>query len=218
MSRRRTLHERFLDVTNSRESGSFVKGPYQYFHYKCDGVDDRGWGCGYRTLQSIASWVIGQKGLGTEVPSIRDLQKVIAEQDDTKPSTFVGCKEWIGCYETFLALDALFGVPCKIIHCTSADCLKDHGSFLAKHFHNGGGPVAVGGDEDASSKAIFGIKQTENGFCLLVVDPHFVSEPCDNDNSGPCDNDKDIFRQGFVRWMFSSQFSQSSFYNFCVPL
>lgn len=35
-----------------------VQGNYEYWHYGCDGVDDRGWGCGYRTLQTIASWII----------------------------------------------------------------------------------------------------------------------------------------------------------------
>ena len=31
---------------------------YDYWHYCCDTFDDRGWGCGYRTLQTIASWII----------------------------------------------------------------------------------------------------------------------------------------------------------------
>ena len=30
---------------------AIVKGDYQYYHYLCDQYDDRGWGCGYRTLQ-----------------------------------------------------------------------------------------------------------------------------------------------------------------------
>ncbi|KAL8569348.1 hypothetical protein ACOMHN_014032 [Nucella lapillus] len=36
---------------------SLVKGHYEYWHYCCDGTDDRGWGCGYRTLQTVCSWV-----------------------------------------------------------------------------------------------------------------------------------------------------------------
>ena len=35
-----------------------VAGDYEYWHYGCDGFDDRGWGCGYRTLQTIASWIL----------------------------------------------------------------------------------------------------------------------------------------------------------------
>ena len=34
-----------------------VKGSYEYWHYICDSFDDRGFGCGYRTLQSICSWM-----------------------------------------------------------------------------------------------------------------------------------------------------------------
>ena len=30
---------------------SLIKGNYEYYHYICDQFDDRGWGCGYRTLQ-----------------------------------------------------------------------------------------------------------------------------------------------------------------------
>ena len=33
---------------------------YEYWHYLCDSFDDRGWGCGYRTLQTIASWIINR--------------------------------------------------------------------------------------------------------------------------------------------------------------
>ncbi|XP_076445627.1 ufm1-specific protease 1-like isoform X2 [Babylonia areolata] len=36
---------------------SLVKGDYEYWHYCCDGTNDRGWGCGYRTLQTVCSWV-----------------------------------------------------------------------------------------------------------------------------------------------------------------
>ena len=39
-------------------SGKYeVSGHYEYWHYGCDGFDDRGWGCGYRTLQTICSWI-----------------------------------------------------------------------------------------------------------------------------------------------------------------
>ena len=34
-----------------------IKGSFDYWHYGCDGFDDRGFGCGYRTLQSICSWM-----------------------------------------------------------------------------------------------------------------------------------------------------------------
>lgn len=42
---------------NKLESKITVQGTYEYWHYGCDGLDDRGWGCGYRTLQTICSWI-----------------------------------------------------------------------------------------------------------------------------------------------------------------
>ncbi len=40
------------------ENVALVKGPYEYYHYVCDGVNDRGYGCGYRTLQTLCSWLV----------------------------------------------------------------------------------------------------------------------------------------------------------------
>ena len=39
------------------ESINIVRGDYSYWHYGCDGFDDRGFGCGYRTLETICSWL-----------------------------------------------------------------------------------------------------------------------------------------------------------------
>jgi hypothetical protein len=35
---------------------SVVQGIYSYHHYMQDRVDDSGWGCAYRSLQTIVSW------------------------------------------------------------------------------------------------------------------------------------------------------------------
>ena len=36
---------------------SVVRGDYGYYHYTQDGVDDSGWGCAYRSGQTIMSWL-----------------------------------------------------------------------------------------------------------------------------------------------------------------
>jgi hypothetical protein len=44
-----------------KEAGSdsaFVSGDYDYWHYLLDGFDDRGWGCAYRSMQTLVSWFI----------------------------------------------------------------------------------------------------------------------------------------------------------------
>jgi hypothetical protein len=35
---------------------SAVQGIYSYHHYMQDRIDDNGWGCAYRSLQTIVSW------------------------------------------------------------------------------------------------------------------------------------------------------------------
>lgn len=35
-----------------------VRGHYTYHHYMQDGINDSGWGCAYRTLQTILSWSV----------------------------------------------------------------------------------------------------------------------------------------------------------------
>jgi hypothetical protein len=35
---------------------SLVSGLYAYYHYMQDLINDQGWGCAYRSLQTIVSW------------------------------------------------------------------------------------------------------------------------------------------------------------------
>lgn len=86
----------------------------------------QGWGCGYRSLQTLCSWVVelqrkkqvlatptGPAGdefpKVTGVPTIPDIQSCLVAVGD-KPPSFVGSREWIGCYEASIVLDQLFGV------------------------------------------------------------------------------------------------------------
>ena len=39
--------------TQIGRDATFIRGAYDYYHYLCDQFDDRGWGCGYRTLQEM---------------------------------------------------------------------------------------------------------------------------------------------------------------------
>ena len=79
----------------------------------------QGWGCGYRTLQSLCSWAenklhsssshIAEGGVVADVPSLRKIQEVLVEVGD-KPQSFIGSREWIGSFEACIVLDHLFGV------------------------------------------------------------------------------------------------------------
>ena len=55
------------------DAGSFhlVQGSYDYHHYMQDRFDDSGWGCAYRSLQTICSWFRIQQYTAKASPSHR---------------------------------------------------------------------------------------------------------------------------------------------------
>jgi len=73
-----------------------VKGDYLYYHYCQDGFDDKGWGCSYRSLQTICSYLLLQNYTAINVPSHREVQQILVNLNDKDPS-FVGSKkmDWV---------------------------------------------------------------------------------------------------------------------------
>lgn len=53
-----------------------VQGIYSYHHYMQDRMDDNGWGCAYRSLQTICSWFQQQGYVEQPVPSHKEIQQV----------------------------------------------------------------------------------------------------------------------------------------------
>uniref|UniRef100_H3CEY8 UFM1-specific peptidase 1 n=2 Tax=Tetraodon nigroviridis TaxID=99883 RepID=H3CEY8_TETNG len=188
---------------------SLVKGDYQYFHYGCDGQDDRGWGCGYRTVQTMASWLCQNWDPNKRIPSLPEIQQALVSMGD-KPHSFLGSKEWIGTVEASLVLDHFFHVPCKLVHARGggADLERVAVPELGQHFEKHGSPVMMGGDRDNSSKGILGVCSGDAGSYLLVADPHY--DGCELDGT-------ELQRRGWVAWKRVSSLNQSSFYNLCMP-
>ena len=58
-----------------------VEGDYDYLHYLYDGTNDRGWGCGYRTLQTIISWIVKNISSDTQkqIPSLTTIQEILVQ-------------------------------------------------------------------------------------------------------------------------------------------
>ncbi|XP_054851176.1 inactive Ufm1-specific protease 1 [Eublepharis macularius] len=191
---------------------ALICGSYCYYHYGCDGMDDRGWGCGYRTLQTICSWLV-EAGMGgavsRPVPSLREIQHALVAMGD-KPPSFSGSREWIGTVEAALCMDHFYSVPGKLVHiCHGRDLEKELESLYA-HFQGGGGPIMVGGDRDHSAKALLGVSSGPKGHQLLVLDPHYYGTP------GSLKRDE-LQNMGWVCWRELSFFEDSSFYNLCFP-
>ncbi|KAG8226402.1 hypothetical protein J437_LFUL011940 [Ladona fulva] len=206
----KNVHDNLAPPTQSGKT-YLISGDYLYYHYGCDGFDDRGWGCGYRTLQMIISWIIPQlpNTPVSKAPDIPSIQKILVSMED-KPSKFYGSRDWIGSYEVCLVVDELFGIPSKITHVTKDETINQHLPMLKQHFTNFGSPVMIGGDMDCSSKGVVGIHYAsdDSEAYLLIVDPHFV---------GVAKSVDELQRNDWVKWYSSEDFMKSSFYNICQP-
>ncbi|TKW28366.1 hypothetical protein SEVIR_3G313800v4 [Setaria viridis] len=203
------------EIPSSGVSGgimSLIDGSYEYYHYLHDGIDDNGWGCAYRSLQTIVSWYRLQQYSSIDVPSHREIQQVLVEIGDKDPS-FIGSREWIGAIELSFVLDKLLGVSCKIINVRSGDELPEKCRELARHFETQGTPVMIGGGVLAYT--LLGVDYNEaSGDCaFLILDPHYTG----------ADDLKKIVNGGWCGWKKSvdskgrSFFLKDKFYNLLLP-
>lgn len=205
-----------LRETESFRTFSCVRGESSYYHYNCDGFDDVGFGCGYRTTQTICSWlklqIIKENRLYNlnlkvvEVPTILEMQKILVDCGD-KSAKFEGSRGWIGCFESSIIIDYLYDVPCKILH-SSPDSLENNLHSIDNHFEQFSSPIMMGGDLDNGSKGVLGTaKDSENSY-LLIVNPHLKVK---------IDDKRDLIKDEWISWRSDSSFEKDSFYNFCMP-
>uniref|UniRef100_A0A0E0J934 UFSP1/2/DUB catalytic domain-containing protein n=1 Tax=Oryza nivara TaxID=4536 RepID=A0A0E0J934_ORYNI len=206
---------RYGEIEEKQISGgiiSLIDGSYEYYHYLHDGIDDNGWGCAYRSLQTIMSWYRLQQYSSINVPSHREIQQVLVEIGDKDPS-FIGSREWIGAIELSFVLDKLLGVSCKVINVRSGDELPEKCRELAIHFETQGTPVMIGGGVLAYT--LLGVDYNEaSGDCaFLILDPHYTG----------ADDLKKIVNGGWCGWKKSidskgrSFFLKDKFYNLLLP-
>ncbi|TYJ99214.1 putative Ufm1-specific protease [Cucumis melo var. makuwa] len=138
----------------------------------------KGWGCAYRSLQTIISWFRLQHYTSIDVPShsspiFREIQEALVEIGD-KDDSFIGSREWIGAIELSFVLDKLLGVSCKIINVRSGAELPEKCRELAAHFESQGTPIMIGGGVLAYT--LLGVDYNEaSGDCgFLILDPHYT--------------------------------------------
>ncbi|KAG7225835.1 hypothetical protein INR49_014356 [Caranx melampygus] len=121
-----------------------VQGIYSYHHYMQDRMDDNGWGCAYRSLQTICSWFQQQGYVERSVPTHKEIQQALVEVGD-KQTSFVGSCQWIGSIEVQAVLNQLLGVTSKIMFVSQGSELASKGRELANHFLTEGTPIMIGG-------------------------------------------------------------------------
>jgi len=184
-----------------------IYGSYIYSHYMQDSFDDQGWGCAYRSLQTVLSWFKVQRLVPDfKIPSIPEIQKILVDLGD-KPANFVGTKEWIGAFEVSLVLNKLLDVESKILFISSGAEIPSKARELKEHFLNEGTPIMIGGGVLAYTLLGIDYNEETGDIKFLILDPHYTGS----------DNLKNIQDKGWIGWKESKLFVDSAFYNFCLP-
>lgn len=183
-----------------------VQGVYSYHHYMQDRMDDNGWGCAYRSLQTICSWFQQQGYVERAVPTHKEIQQALVDVGD-KPAAFVGSRQWIGSIEVQAVLDHLLKVTSKIMFVSQGSELATKGRELANHFETEGTPVMIGGGVLAHT--ILGVAWSENSgqIRFLILDPHYTGG----------EDLQTITEKGWCGWKGPEFWDQQAYYNLCLP-
>ncbi|XP_050648555.1 ufm1-specific protease 2 isoform X3 [Macaca thibetana thibetana] len=183
-----------------------VQGVYGYHHYMQDRIDDSGWGCAYRSLQTICSWFKHQGYTERSIPTHREIQQALVDAGD-KPATFVGSRQWIGSIEVQLVLNQLIGITSKILFVSQGSEMASQGRELANHFQSEGTPVMIGGGVLAHT--ILGIAWNEitGQIKFLILDPHYTG----------AEDLQVILEKGWCGWKGPDFWNKDAYYNLCLP-
>ena len=160
-----------------------------------DNFDDDGWGCAYRSLQTIVSWLRKQVCVSrtmtifgnnipkldfqgyteTEVPDHRQVQKCLVDIGD-KEAKFIGSKKWIGSTEVGFVLETACGTESRFLSVNSGSELESRARELVSHFEVQGSPVMIGGGVYAHT--ILGVAWDEDAgeVAWLILDPHYTGK------------------------------------------
>lgn len=185
---------------------SLTWGTYTYYHYMQDRIDDNGWGCAYRSLQTIISWFQHQGYTTVSIPTHREIQEALVALGD-KPSSFIGSKKWIGSQEVSYCLNHFIGVSSKIMFVSSGSELSNKGRELSNHFLTQGTPIMIGGGMLAHTILGVDFNETTGELKFLILDPHYTG----------FEDINIIQNKGWCGWKDSSFWDASAFYNLCMP-
>lgn len=190
---------------------AFVRGVYEYFHYMQDNIDDKNWGCAYRSLQTTVSWYRMQFYSPKDVPSIPDIQRQLKRIDEAHKDLVVGSKKWIGTIEGMYLLQDYLGADCKMMYCQNTAEMQTNASQLLQHLQLEGTPVMMGAGEYAYTLVGLCYNSSSGEAAYLIVDPHYTGT----------DDLKTILQKGWVGWKnleFFEKGCQGGFVNLCLPL
>ncbi|GMF40320.1 unnamed protein product [Phytophthora fragariaefolia] len=194
---------------------ALVDGFYGYYHYMQQGKNDKGWGCAYRSLQTLASWLFVQHYTQQRFLSHDEIQSALVKMGD-KPERFRGSTEWIGSLEVGYVLGELYGVTFRSLSVSSGAQLPDVARELIYHFETQGTPVMMGGGQLAFT--LLGVDyDPDAGVCaFLTLDPHYTG-----DEDLAAIQHQTVTLEGYkavpCSWRKTTTFAKNSFYNLCLP-
>ncbi|XP_039606927.1 ufm1-specific protease 2 [Polypterus senegalus] len=197
----------FLSNPNLEDSKLYlVNGVYSYHHYMQDRMDDNGWGCAYRSLQTVCSWFKYQGYTDKSIPTHKEIQQALVDVGD-KPKSFIGSRQWIGSIEVQAVLDHLLGITSKILFVSQGSELASKGRELANHFSTEGTPVMIGGGVLAHTILGVAWSETTGQIKYLILDPHYTG----------AEDLNTILDKGWCGWKASNFWDQNAYYNLCMP-
>lgn len=213
---------------------SVIEGAYAYHHYMQGRISDNGWGCAYRSLQTIISWYKNQgyicspdvhlradnKGSKdgksnqlrlklhqqSRVPTHEEIQIVLVEIGDKQPS-FVGSQKWIGSQEVCYVLNHLYDLDSKFISVSSGSELVYKARDLSNHFSTQSTPVMIGGGVLAHTIIGVDFHEKSGDISYLILDPHYTGS----------EDLSTILKKGWCGWKKNSFWDKNAFYNLCLP-
>lgn len=184
-----------------------IKGTYLYYHYLQDNFNDDGWGCAYRSLQTIESWYILQNFTTKPVQTHREIQLLLYSLGQ-RTKAFIGSKEWIGSIEIQTVLQQYLGISSKILHLSRGTEFINHVKQIADHFTIQGTPIMIGGGKLAYTLLGIDWNPDKQKVMLLILDPHYTGK----------DEISTIHKKGWCGWKeISAIFKPDTFYNLCLP-
>lgn len=202
---------RFLPRVHALPECTLVQGALRYYHYGLQNTNDHGWGCGFRTVQTILSWLQPER----PPPTLQKLQRELSTRN-----LYAGERSWIGIQEAVVLLDVEHGAQMRIVHLEAttharrAAACSSLADELVAHFERGGGPCMVGGGRDVYSKTVVGVSLAQPT-SILILDPHYSGSPAAR-AAGARRHEQ--YEGGWIAWrVIDEVLRHDSFYNVGLP-
>jgi hypothetical protein len=120
--------------TKEKFSQYYVKGLYEYYHYGDHNFNDQGWGCAYRSLETLLSWFrLQQKLKLLTVPTVQEIQNIIDLIDCTSDQKLSNSNTWIGATEVSWVVKKLTGFDCRILHIKDGKDIVEQAEMFRDH-------------------------------------------------------------------------------------